>query len=266
MIVESKCLTLDGFDLAVQTGGVTGAPAVFLLQGQANSHVWWDGLREGLESEFQTLTMDYRGTGASRGTLASWTTASFAADVADVMDSAGITKAFVYGTSMGGRVAQILAAHYPDRVTALVLASTSPGGPNAIGRSPEVNQVLARATAIERVNILHGLFYTPDWPHSPQDSSLLGDATMSQQELAAHRKASRQHDAWELLPSITVPTLVLHGEDDLMTPVKNARLLAGRIPTARLQVYPGSRHGFFEEFASQVTPAVLEFLRKSPTE
>lgn len=160
---------------------------------------------------------------------------------------------------MGGRVAQMLAAHHPHRVKALVLACTTPGGPNAVGRSREVGEGLASATATERLNILHSLFYTPDWPHSPKDSALLGDTTMSQRELAAHRKASRHHDAWEALPSISVPTLVMHGEDDLMTPVKNARQLADRIPGAQLQVYPGSRHGFFEEFSPQVTPAVIEF-------
>ncbi|MDR7159684.1 pimeloyl-ACP methyl ester carboxylesterase [Arthrobacter sp. BE255] len=89
---------------------------------------------------------------------------------------------------------------------------------------------------------------------------------MNQQELAAHRKASRRHDAWEVLPSIAVPTLVLHGEDDLMTPVENARLLSDRIPGAQLHVYPGSRHGFFEEFSPQVTAAVIEFLSGSLTD
>lgn len=101
---------------------------------------------------------------------------------------------------MGGRVAQMLAAHFPDRVRALVLACTSPGGPSAIGRSREVSQALARATETDRLKILHDLFYTPAWPYSPQDSSLLGDATMSQQELSAHRKASRQHNVWDLSP------------------------------------------------------------------
>lgn len=207
--------------------------------------------------------MDYRGTGSSRGPVASWTTESFAADAVEVLDIVGISVAYVYGTSMGGRVAQMLAAHYPDRVKALVLACTTPGGPNAVDRSPEVNAELTRATAADRLSVLHDLFYTPAWPYSPQHSSLLGDASMSQSELAAHRKASRHHDAWDLLPSITAPTLVLHGEDDLMTPAENARLLANRIPGAGLQVYPGGRHGFFEEFAQRVAPAVLEFFAGS---
>lgn len=256
--------TRDGFDLAAQMGGAAGSPAVLLLQGQANSHTWWNGIRNAFESEFQTITMDYRGTGSSRGPVAPWTTKSFAADAMEILDSAGISTAYVYATSMGGRVAQMIAAHYPDRVRALVLACTTPGGPNAVARAPEVSAQLARASATERSKVLHDLFYTPVWPHPPEDSSLLGDASMTPQELAAHRKASRHHDAWALLPSITAPTLVLHGEDDLMTPAQNARLLADRIPGARLCVYPGSRHGFFEEFAQQVTPTVIDFFAGTP--
>ncbi|MDN4645900.1 alpha/beta fold hydrolase [Arthrobacter sp. PsM3] len=126
----------------MQIGGVTGAPGLLLLQGQANSHVWWDGLREGFESEFQTITMDYRGTGASRGPVGSWSMESFAADAADILDSAGIADAFVYGTSMGGRVVQMLVVRHPDRVKALVLACTTPGGPNTVARSREVSDDL----------------------------------------------------------------------------------------------------------------------------
>lgn len=202
-----------------------------------------------LSSEFQTITMDYRGLVRAAAPVADWITERFAADAVEILDSAGISSAYVYGTSMGGRVAQMITAQYPDRVKALVLACTTSGGQHAVGRSREVNAALAQANAAGRLRVLHDLFYTPAWPHSPQESSMLGDASMTQQELAAHRKASRHHGAWDLLPSITTPTLILHKEDDLMTPAANAHLLAERIPRADLQVYPGSRHGFFEEFA-----------------
>lgn len=263
MVAEFVCRTSEGFDVAFQVGGLASSPALLLLQGQANSHTWWNGVRAAFESQFQTITMDYRGTGSSRSPVTDWTTKRFAADAVEILDTAGIASAYVYGTSMGGRVAQMITAHYPDRVKALVLACTAPGGPHSIGRSPEVNAELAQASAAERLRVLHHLFYTPAWPYSPQDSSLLGDATMTQQELAAHRKASRHHDAWDLLSSIAIPTLILHGEDDEMTPTANAHLLAERIHAADLQIFPRGRHGFFEEFAPQVTPVVLEFLAQT---
>jgi pimeloyl-ACP methyl ester carboxylesterase len=89
---------------------------------------------------------------------------------------------------------------------------------------------------------------------------LFGDQTMTAQEATAHLRASNGHDAWDALPYIAVPTLVLHGAEDQLTPVDNASLLADRVPGAELRVYPEGRHGFFDEFSSTVNPTVLYFL------
>jgi pimeloyl-ACP methyl ester carboxylesterase len=254
----------DGFPLAVQTCGPVDAPALLLLPGQANSHRWWDRLRAAFEDDLRTITMDYRGTGRSRGPVGPWTTASFAADAVEVLDRLSVNQVLVYGTSMGGRVAQMLAIHHPDRVAAMVLACTSPGGPHAIEGGTDIRQALAQATRAERLDILHDLFYTPDWTHPPQDSTLMGDASMTRQEAAAHLRASDQHNAWGALPTIAIPTLILHGNDDRMTPAVNASLLTERIPGARLRTYSRGRHGFFDEYASQVTPDVIDFLTSRP--
>ncbi|WP_313818067.1 alpha/beta fold hydrolase [Citricoccus sp.] len=250
----------DGFPLAIQTGGPEDAPALLLLPGQANSHHWWDGIRTAYEDTHRTVTVDYRGTGHSRGDLGDWTTALFAEDAVAALDHAGIHTAAVFGTSMGGRVAQMLTVNHPDRVTALVLGCTSPGGEHAHERKQETRQWLAQGSREEQQAKLHELFYTPDWPGRPEDSTLLGDPTMSPREQVGHRRASDRHDAWGALPSFTAPTLVLHGTEDLMVPAENAALIAQRIPGARLRLYPGGRHGFFEEFAEQVVPDVLGFL------
>src|SRR5699024_11714896 len=104
---------------------------------------WWDGLREDFEPALRTITFDYRGTGGSRGELDELSTASFAADAAEVLDHLGVDRTAVYGTSMGGRVAQMLALDFPEQVRALVLGCTSPGGKHAIRRPLVVGQTLA---------------------------------------------------------------------------------------------------------------------------
>lgn len=261
MYEQVSCTLRDGFELAVQTGGPDGAPPLLLLAGQANSHHWWDGLREAYEDDFATITLDQRGTGASHGPVGEWTTASFAEDIVDVLDALGIDRVLVHGTSMGGRVAQHLAAGHPERVRAMVLSCRSPGGPHAVPQPAEVRRALGRATSFDaRAAVLHGLFYTPAWGGTVAESSLLGDRSMSAAESRAHLRVSGRHDAWDLLDSITAPTLVLHGEDDRMTPAENSRLLAERIPGAELRLLPGGRHGFFAEFADEVTPVVTDFL------
>ncbi|WP_097326187.1 alpha/beta fold hydrolase [Paractinoplanes atraurantiacus] len=243
---------LSEFPLAVQESGQ--GPPLLLLSGQANSHDWWTGIRSRFESRFRVITFDYRGTGGSRGPVADWSTALFASDAARVL--AG-RSSFVYGTSMGGRVAQFLAAHHPSLVSRLVLACTSPGGVHAFERSNEIRQRLATA----RRDTLRELFYTPAWSGH---SHLFGDPTMSPPEARAHLRASNRHDAWDVLPRIEAPTLILHGTDDLMVPSANAPLLAGRIPDATLHLHEGGRHGFFDEFADDLTPVITAFLEGRP--
>jgi pimeloyl-ACP methyl ester carboxylesterase len=250
----------DGFPLSVQIGGPDHAPPLLLLQGQANSHLWWRRTRGAFEDEFQTITFDHRGTGASRGPVGAWSTAGFAADAAQVLTALGHGAAAVYGTSMGGRIAQILAAERPTLVSALVLACTTPGGPHAQERGNDVRRSLADPDAARRRRALFELFYTPAWPDEPEDSTLLGDPDMSAAESAAHLRASARHNAWDLLPAIVAPTLILHGSDDLMTPVANAALLGSRIRGAEVVIHPGGRHGFFEQFADAMSPVVRRFL------
>ncbi|MFC7740853.1 alpha/beta fold hydrolase [Nocardiopsis composta] len=113
-----------------------------MLSGQANHHGWWDGVRGDFDAAFRTVAPDHRGTGSSGAPReAEYSIARFAADVAAVLDDLGVERAHVYGTSMGGKVAQRLAADHPDRVGALVLGCTSPA---ARTRSPPTPGSAAR--------------------------------------------------------------------------------------------------------------------------
>jgi pimeloyl-ACP methyl ester carboxylesterase len=249
----------DGTELALQRAG--SGPILLLLPGQANSHAWWTGLREAFEGTCTTVTFDYRGTGATRASEDdTWTTASFADDALRVLDACDAGTAHVYATSMGGRVAQLLAARAPDRVDRLVLACTSPGGPLAVERGTEVRRALSRPDPAARRRALLDLMYTPVWFARGVSSHLLGDPRMTPRARSLHLRASDGHDASGVLGAITAPTLVLHGDDDPMTPSANAEVLHRAIPGSRLHLTPGGRHGFFDEFALDTTTRVLDFL------
>ena len=133
---------IRGLDMVVSNpgppvSGRDGAPSLLLLQGQANSTSGRDDLRSFFDEQFRVVTFDYRGTGDTGGASdePEWTTNSFADDAVAVLEELGIERAHVYGTSMGGRVAQMLAAEHPARVDRLVLACRSPGGPRASERT-----------------------------------------------------------------------------------------------------------------------------------
>jgi pimeloyl-ACP methyl ester carboxylesterase len=247
----------DGARLAFQLRGPADAPPLLLLPGQANSHRWWRRLRVPFAREFRTITFDYRGTGRTECEIGDWSTESFATDAAAVLDHLGYDRANVYGTSMGGRVAQMLALQ--GRISRLALACTSPGGPHALDRGPDVRKALANPDWPTRRATLLDLMYTPAYARR-EDSTLLGDPTMSRAASVRHLRVSARHDAYDRLPEIAIPVLVLHGRDDRMAPAGNAHLIAAQLPDADLEITQG-RHGFFEEFADAVTPRVIGFLR-----
>ena len=248
----------DRTRIAVQVRG--DGPPLLLLPGQANNHHWWDLVRDDFAPHHMTVTFDYRGTGDSDAPDIHYSTRQFAQDSVAVLDFLGIASAHVYGTSMGGRVAQWVAADAPDRVRRLVLGCTTAGGPHSIERSHEVRRSLVATAAT--VDVLADLMYTPAYRHRhPGPYDTLGDPTMPPYARRRHLVASNEHDAWDALPDIIADTLILHGTDDQLAPYANADLLAGRISRSTLHPFDGARHAYFEECREEAGAAVLEFLR-----
>ncbi|WP_419992385.1 alpha/beta fold hydrolase [Streptomyces boninensis] len=251
----------DGIRIEWQQEGDETRPPLLLLAGQSNNHHWWDGVRDDFHATRRTLTLDWRGTGASDKPDEPYSTEQFADDAVAVLDHLGIDRADVYGTSMGGRVAQHLAARHQDRVRALVLGCTSPGGPHAAERGPDIRRALAQPDPAAVQRALADLMYTPAFTAAhPGPYQTLGDPHMPAYARRRHLAASNRHDAWGLLPQITAPTLVVHGADDRFNPAANAPLLADRIPGARMEIVQGARHAYFEEFREVASPLVRDFL------
>ncbi|MFD0395299.1 alpha/beta fold hydrolase [Streptomyces nogalater] len=227
---------------------------------QANNHHWWDAVRADFHPARSTLTLDYRGTGASDKPDTPYSTELFARDVIAVLDELGIDRADVYGTSMGGRVAQQLAARHPDRVGALVLGCTSPGGPHGVERGDDVRRALARSGPGATRQALLELMYTPGGsPPTPFRTT--------PSETPPCPPTPGATTAWPATGTTpgtscrrSAHPLVVHGTDDLLNPTANAPLLADRIPGARLHLVPHARHAYFEEFRARTGPLVLDFL------
>jgi pimeloyl-ACP methyl ester carboxylesterase len=244
----------DGTRLFYSAEG--SGPALLLIAGQANSSRWWTQVRPEFSTAFTTIVTDHRGTGSSDKPDSPYSTPLFASDCVAILDDAGIATAHVYGTSMGGRIAQWIAASHGDRVDRLVLGCTSPGGPHGIERSAEVRRSLAQVDPMKARRALEDLMYTPAY-RGPYNT--LGDPQMPPHARKRHLFASAEHDAWDVLPSITAPTLVVHGTEDIFNPTANAQLIASRITGARAQLIEGARHGYFEEFREIATPLVMDF-------
>lgn len=257
--MHGQTLASDGTPLAYQVEG-EGLPLV-LLAGQANDHHWWDEVRRDYQGAHRTITTDYRGTGDSGKPDKPYSTAGFAEDVIAVLDALEIDTADVYGTSMGGRTAQWIAINHPERVRRLVLGCTTPGGEHAVERDGEVRRSLAQPDPRVLSEVLLELMYSPDWlAEHDAPRTVLGDRRMPAHAMRRHLIASNEHDAWDELPKIQAETLILHGDADRLAPVRNAELLAERIPNARLHIFPGARHAYFHEVRATASELVTDFL------
>ena len=225
-------------------------PPVLLIGGLAMTAAGWWRTVPVLAEEFRVITFDNRGVGASASAGASGSVAEMADDAAAVMAAAGAERAHVYGISLGGMVAQELALRHPERIEALVLGSTTPGSLLAAPPDPAVLAAFMRHGSLRPDEAVWGSV-----PHlyaretqSQRPERIAEDVRRRLEEPVADRAytaqvaAGMRHDVLSRLGAITAPTLVVHGEQDRVVPVANARTLAARIPDAELHLWPGAGH------------------------
>lgn len=252
--------------------GERSRPALVLVRGLGRSGRYWGGFADLLAGDYRLIIPDNRGVGHSGAGRPPYTTAQMARDLVCVMDHAGVARAHVFGMSLGGMVAQELALRDGARVDRLVLGCTTAGGRRAhrnpwravvallrAGVTPPARSIqligpyiLAEATRRDRPEIL-------DWwlelahTEPPSRAGLIGQLV-----------AAARHDAWDRLPGIGAPTLVVTGADDRLTPPENSRLLAGRIAGAELAMLAGAGHDFTTDQPERSAAMVGRFLQRGP--
>ena len=259
----------DGTRLYYEEVGA-GEP-LLLISGQGGDHTGWDGVRDDFASQYHVIVFDHRGTGLSdKPSEPPYTTRGFAQDAVAILDHLGIARAHAYGISMGGRICQWLGIDWPDRIGALVLGCTTPGNAHGVRRPLDVDTAMANRSADPETAMITMLnaMYSPDWIATHPEVVILARQNY-QHPIPAyaqrlHYLASEGHDTWDLLPTISAPTLVIHGSEDVVNPTANAYLLADRIPGAELYIVSGGRHGYFIEFREEASRIVTEFLMRHP--
>ena len=192
-----------------------------------------------------------------------YTTRDMARDQAEAMEQLGIGCADIFGVSMGGMIAQYLAIDYPEKVGKLILTVTS-ARPNPILTESIAEWVSCAKrddhTALMDSNLRRiysdGYYCKNKWM-----VPIVGRLTKpkSYDRFFIQAEACRTHNAWESIPKITVPSLVIGGEQDHSLGGEASRELAARIPGAILKMYPQWGHGLYEE-AKDFLPVVMEFL------
>jgi 3-oxoadipate enol-lactonase len=247
-------LTVGSRRLFHQRAGA-GEP-LLLIQGMSGTHLsWGEPFASDLARDFDTVAYDHRGIGRSDRVEDPFSIAELAEDAAGVLDALGWESAHVLGISMGGMVAQELALQHPERIRTLALGCTYCGGPDSVVAPQSTLQrlsagmlsgdrELAIRTAFE-VNLSAG-FAAQDGAYEvfrAMAKSLPAPVPVIMLQL----QAIAGHDTSARLPSLTLPTLVIHGDEDQMLPVQNGRLIASLIPESQLEIFAGVGHMFWWE-------------------
>jgi 3-oxoadipate enol-lactonase len=244
-----------------------GEPLLW-LPGFAISSRAWEPVLPLYDEHFDSISFDNRASGRSGPTRRVISIPSLAADAVGVLDALGLESAHVYGISYGGMVAQEMAIRFPDRVRGLILGGTTPGGPRAALPTPSELVGLGRSmrSGTGRYGLSAALFseqFTREHPDRARELTRnLQKHPAPLSGVAAHLLASVYHDTVSRLSRIAAPTLVVHGGADRMTPLRNAHLLADRIPDAELAVIEGTGHAYLLEKPEESAEVVLDFLRR----
>ncbi len=225
-----------------------GAP-VLLIQGLGYGRWGWQPVTERLVPNSRVIAFDNRGYGSSDKPAGPYTAAQMAGEAVAVLDAAGVERAHVVGASLGGAVAQELALRHPGRVEKLVLVGTMSGVTNMHPLPEQTLRLMADAPTLDPAVALRRFVENA---LDPEPEPALVEQIVALRTLnppdpgggAAKAGIWGTFDAWDDLPSIGAPTLVVHGEGDAVVDARNAPLLAGRIPGAQLRLVPGG-HLFF---------------------
>jgi pimeloyl-ACP methyl ester carboxylesterase len=228
------------------------APRTVLLIMGLGGHAseWGEAFVDALALHYRVVTMDNRGIAQSQTRVETWTLEDMARDALAVLDDLGCQRVLLGGTSMGGMIAQLVAADSPERVEKLALMSTSFGGRESLPPTAAATALFTPMPGLSRGQLQRKSLEVLTGPGFAESHSELLDQFADQRQQARTRARVFQaqfaailaSDRSERVRDLKMPTLVLHGTSDQLVPVENGKLLAERIPGAKLVLFEGVGH------------------------
>ncbi|SIO66054.1 3-oxoadipate enol-lactonase [Singulisphaera sp. GP187] len=247
-------------------------PVVVLLHGFPLNHSMWKAQLAKIGSLYRVIAPDLRGHGRTAAPTGIYTMDEMADDVLDLLNALQLKEPVVLGgLSMGGYIALSLIARHPERVRALMLMDTRAGADSTATANARLE--LANTVESSRSNVpvidamLHKLFSEMTRSHHAdriEPIRQMMEKTPVRAVAGALRGMAARPDRTSDLARINVPTLVLVGEDDPITPPAEARTMAEAIPGAQFEIIPNAGHLAPLENPSASNTAILRFLASLP--
>jgi len=258
----------DGVCIHYAVTGRPGAPPILMIQGLGADKHGWTMQRLAFAPFYRVIAFDNRGAGRSDKPETGYSLEQMADDAIAVLDHARIESAHVMGASMGGAISQILAVQHPQRVRSLTLVCT------ACRHHPWRRELLTEWADTATDAGMGAMSHTAmRWVIGPRSLRRFSPALGWLGPLAFSRPAyafvgevrailDADMDADLELPKLRMPTLVVVGNQDVLTPRGDSEELAELIPGAELVVISGAAHGLMVEHFTTFNRIVLEFLSR----
>jgi pimeloyl-ACP methyl ester carboxylesterase len=264
----------NGIEIAYDLLG-SGEP-LLLIGGFGMTREFWGTLPASLADRFQVIVYDNRGSGESTLPSEPFSIADMAEDAIGLMDALEIRTAHIFGVSMGGMIGQLLCAGHPGRVRKAILGCTGHGGRHAIPTPPLAMKtfeelanpdLLPEAAARLLIPILFSeKFVSSETERVEAYIKVSVEHPQTRKGARFQMGALMEFDAESLLGKVNTQVLVVTGSEDILIPPENSKLLAGKLPNARLEVIGGAGHNFFFETPETVLELVGEFLAGNPVD
>jgi pimeloyl-ACP methyl ester carboxylesterase len=253
-----------------QLGPSSGVPVVFLTHLTAVLDNWDPRVVDGIAARHRVITFDNRGVGASGGSTPT-SIEEMARDAVTFIRALGFDQVDLFGFSLGGMIAQVIAQQEPRLVRKMILAGTGPAGGEGIDKVTRVTYLDVARGLLTRRDPKEFLFFTrtPNGRRAAkeflarlQERTKDRDKPISVRSLRAQLKAIHRWGQQKPtdLANIHQPVLVMNGESDRMVPTENTVDLDRRLPNSQLVVYPDAGHGGVFQFHEDFVKRALEFL------
>jgi pimeloyl-ACP methyl ester carboxylesterase len=268
--MRNRAGPISWFEQGPTEEGGACEPVLMIMGLGASSRLWYR-LLPWLRLRYRVILLDNRGTGDSAPVRSRLTMQDLAHDAVSVLDAAGVESAHVIGASMGGMIAQHVALDDRDRVRSLVLACTTAGGragapPWRMLAASALRPLLGSQRTFPIVApLLYSAVTREQRPDRLQEDleRRIQDNT-SPVTLYAQMGAITGHDTRHRLHELTgLPTMVVHGLDDVLVPTDRGRELARMIPGARLELLPDCGHIVGTDAEEATAGAILGHLERS---
>jgi pimeloyl-ACP methyl ester carboxylesterase len=268
---STRTINVDGVPFAYRELGTgTGVPVVFLHHLTAVLDDWDPRVVDGIAAHHRVITFDNRGVGATGGSVPT-TVEQMGTDAIAFIRALGLDQVDLFGFSLGGGVAQMVALQAPELVRRMILAGTGPRGGGGIDKMATIVGAAYLKALLTRSDPRNFLFFprtadgkaaAGDYLHRLQERTAARDTKISlragvnQIKAIRHAGQSRPDD----LSVITQSVLIANGDHDLMVASEHSTDMARRLPNAELTIYPNSGHGGVFQYHREFVPTALQFL------